>query len=175
VRPLREAEAKAEDEFIGFVRASQVRFRRLAYLVCGDWHQAEDIVQTALTKVYIHWARIRVDEGPEAYARRAVMNAAIDERRRPWRREHAVSDVPDAPSVVEPSMDTRVVEALRSLGSRQRAVVALRFIEDLDVGHTAQILGISTGTVKSQTAKGLEALRKRLSLPLAAPGQGEAR
>ena len=125
--------------------------------------------------MYVHWTRIRRDEGPEPYARRAVVNAAIDERRRPWRREHAVPDLPDGPAVIESPMDTMVVEALLSLAPRQRAVVVLRYVEDLDVVQTANILGISTGTVKSQAAKGLETLRRRLSLPTAAPSQGGAR
>jgi RNA polymerase sigma-70 factor (sigma-E family) len=175
VRSQGRADKLAEDEFVGFVLGSQVRLRRLAYLVCGDWHRAEDIVQTALAKMYVHWARIRRDEGPEPYARRAVVNAAIDERRRPWRREHAVPDVPDGAGVIEPSMDAIVVEALLSLAPRQRAVVVLRYVEDLDLAQTAHILGISIGTVKSQAAKGLEGLRKRLSMPTAAPIQGGTR
>jgi len=175
VRRPRKADGVAEDAFVGFVLGSQAQLRRLAYLVCGDWHRAEDIVQTALVKMYVHWARIRRDEGPEPYARRAVVNAAIDERRRPWRREHAVPNLPDSPAVIEPSMDAIVVEALLSLAPRQRAVVALRYVEDLDVAQTSYILGISTGTVKSQAAKGLEALRKRLSLRTVAPSKGGAR
>jgi RNA polymerase sigma-70 factor (sigma-E family) len=175
VKSQRTSGGALEDEFVGFVLGSQVRLRRLAYLVCGDWHQAEDIVQTALAKMYVRWARIRRDEGPEPYARRAVVNAAIDERRRPWRREHATPNLPDGPGVIEPSMDSVVAEALLLLAPRQRAVVVLRYVEDLDVAQTASILGVSTGTVKSQAAKGLETLRKRLSLPTVAPSQGGAR
>ena len=175
MRRQRKTDSMAEDEFVGFVLSSQGGLRRLAYLVCGDWHRAEDIVQTALAKMYVRWARIRRDEGPEPYARRSVLNAAIDERRRPWRREHAVPGLPDGPGVIEPSMDAIVVEALLSLAPRQRAVVVLRYVEDLDVAQTAHILGISTGTVKSQAAKGLDALRKRLPLPTVAPSQGGAR
>src|SRR5438093_2259688 len=100
----RKADSVAEDEFVGFVLGSQVRLRRLAYLVCGDWHRAEDIVQTALAKMYVHWARIRRDEGPAPYTRRAVVNAAIDDRRRPWRREHPVPILPDRPAVIESPM-----------------------------------------------------------------------
>jgi RNA polymerase sigma-70 factor (sigma-E family) len=175
VRRLGKTDKLAEDEFVGFVLGSQVRLRRIAYLVCGDWHRAEDIVQTALAKMYVHWTRIRRDDGPDRYVRRAVVNAAIDERRRPWRREHAVADLPESPAVIELPTDTMVVQALMSLPSRQRAVVVLRYVEDLDVAQTALILGISNGTVKSQAAKGLDALRKRLPIPVAAPSQGGPR
>ena len=169
----RKADSVAEGDFVAFVLGSQVQLRRLAYLVCGDWYRAEDIVQTALAKMYVHWGRIRRDEGPAAYARRAVVNAAVDERRRPWRREHPVQALPDAPDAIQPSMDSVVTEALMSLAPRQRAVVVLRYIEDLDVAQTAHLLGVSQGTVKSQAAKGLAALRKRLHLPAAASLQGE--
>jgi RNA polymerase sigma factor (sigma-70 family) len=90
---------------------------------------------------------------------RAVVNAAIDERRRPWRREQASDQLPDLPSPYDDGLTLRIVEALAALPPRQRAVVVLRYVEDLDVEHTADLLGISTGTVKSQAAKGLEALR----------------
>ncbi|MCA1834759.1 MAG: SigE family RNA polymerase sigma factor [Actinobacteria bacterium] len=164
----------AEDEFIGFVLGSQVELRRLAYLVCGDWHRAEDVVQTALANLYVHWSRIRRDEGAGPYARRAVVNAAIDERRRPWRRERPVQELPDGPAVREEPMDAAVVDALLSLPPRQRAVVVLRYVEDIDVAQTAHLLGISSGTVKSQAAKGLQALRKKLELPTAATRKGGA-
>lgn len=173
MRRQKKTDQLVESEFVGFVLASQPQLLRLAYLVCGDWHRAEDIVQTALTKVYVRWARVRRDEGPEPYARRAVVNAAIDERRRPWRREHPVRQLPEAAEEVRPSMDSTVIDALMSLGARQRAVVVLRYIEDLDVAQTADILGISSGTVKSQAAKALATLRKRLHFPTVALIQGE--
>ncbi|HEY3604960.1 MAG TPA: SigE family RNA polymerase sigma factor [Sporichthyaceae bacterium] len=146
-------------EFAAFVHATRRRLCRLAYLVCGDRDRAEDVVQTALAQVYARWGNIRRDEGPHKYVNRAVVNAAIDERRRPWRRESASDQLPDLPSRVEDGLTLRIVEALAALPPRQRAVVVLRYVEDLDVEHTADLLGISTGTVKSQAAKGLEALR----------------
>src|SRR3954453_11538429 len=85
-----------EAEFAEFVRGSQRRLRRLAFLVCGDWHRAEDIVQTALTRLYSRWGSIRREDGPDRYAHRAVVNAAIDDRRRPWRaREESRGQLPD--------------------------------------------------------------------------------
>ena len=158
----------AEAEFATFVLTSRRRLCRVAYLICGDVHRAEDVVQTALAQVYARWSRIRRDEGPERYAHRAVVNAAIDERRRPWRREHASDNLPDraVPLHAVPADDgitLAVLEALAGLPARQRAVVVLRYIEDLDVEQTAALLGVSPGTVKSQSAKGLAGMRALLS------------
>jgi RNA polymerase sigma-70 factor (sigma-E family) len=146
-------------EFDAFVHATRRGLCRLAYLVCGDRDRAEDVVQTALAQVYARWSTIRRDEGPHRYVNRAVVNAAIDERRRPWRREHAAERLPDLPAPADDGLTLHIVEALAALPPRQRAVVVLRYVEDLDVEHTADLLGISTGTVKSQAAKGLDALR----------------
>jgi RNA polymerase sigma-70 factor (sigma-E family) len=151
--------ASYDEDFAAFVNGSRQRWCRVAYLVCGDWHQAEDIVQTALAQVYARWSAVDRREGPDGYVRRAVVNAAIDESRRPWRREHPADLVPDRPVPVDDGITPRVLEALTILPPGQRAVVVLRFIEDLDVEATARLLGLSTGTVKSQTAKGLAALR----------------
>jgi RNA polymerase sigma-70 factor (sigma-E family) len=151
--------ASYDEDFAAFVDGSRQRWCRVAYLVCGDWHQAEDIVQTALAQVYARWSAVDRREGPDSYVRRAVVNAAIDEKRRPWRRESPSDLVPDRPVPVDDSITPKVLEGLSSLPPGQRAVVVLRFIEDLDVDATARLLGISTGTVKSQTAKGLAALR----------------
>lgn len=155
--------ASYDEEFAAFVTTSRSRYCRVAYLVCGDWHHAEDIVQTAFAHVYARWSAIERSEGRHGYVRRAVVNAAIDESRRPWRRETAAAVLPDRPIPVDDGITTQVLAALSSLAPGQRAVVVLRFIEDLDVEATAALLGISTGTVKSQTAKGLAALRTVLS------------
>ncbi|MGQ0468013.1 MAG: SigE family RNA polymerase sigma factor [Sporichthyaceae bacterium] len=150
-------------EFAAFAIPAQRRLRRVAYLVCGDWHRAEDIVQTALANVYARWERIRREEGPEGYAHRAVVNAAIDERRRPWRRERPLEFLPERAAPEADGITLSVLEALATLPPRQRAVVVLRFVEDLDVEQTACLLGISPGTVKSQTSKALANLREHLS------------
>lgn len=140
---------ETDAEFAAFVLGAQRRLRRAAYLVCGDWHRAEDIVQTALAQVYVRWERIRREDGAWAYARRAVVNAAIDDGRRPWRREHVVDRMPDIPVAADHGLTTALAEALSGLPPRQRAVVVLRYVEDLDVDTTAALLNISTGTVKS--------------------------
>jgi RNA polymerase sigma-70 factor (sigma-E family) len=150
-------------EFVAFVLSAQPRLRRTAYLICGDWHRAEDIVQTALAAMHSRWTRLSSGEGPGGYVHRAVVNAAIDERRRPWRRECPVDFVPERATPPTDGLTVEVIEALTTLPLRQRAVVVLRYVEDLDVDATARLLDISPGTVKSQSAKGLAALRDLLS------------
>ena len=152
-------------EFVAFVAAAQARLLRVAYLTCGDSHRAQDVVQTALVNVYVHWSRVDRDLGPWAYARRAVVNAALDEGRRPWRRETATDLLPDRPAEVAEAFDVELLGALRSLPKRQRAVVVLRYVEDVDVDTVAAMLGISPGTVKSQAARGLDNLRSQLGAP----------
>jgi RNA polymerase sigma-70 factor (sigma-E family) len=151
------------EQFASFVAASQARLHRTAYLICGDWHRAEDVVQNALAGVYARWPRLCLGDGPDAYAHRCVVNAAIDERRRPWRRRELTGDqLPDRAAPHDDGLTLELLAALSRLPSRQRAVVVLRYVEDLDVEATAALLGISTGTVKSQAAKGLALLRELL-------------
>ncbi|KOX35294.1 ECF subfamily RNA polymerase sigma-24 subunit [Saccharothrix sp. NRRL B-16348] len=135
--------------------------RRTAYLLCGDWHRAEDLVQTALTKLYVAWPRVRRDS-PDAYARKVLVRTAIDDSRRAFRRRETVVDkVPDT-RVPDTASDFDVRRALASLPAGQRAAVVLRYWEDLSVKETARLLGRTEGTVKSQAAKGLAALRALL-------------
>ncbi|MFC6091363.1 SigE family RNA polymerase sigma factor [Saccharothrix lopnurensis] len=148
--------------------------RRTAYLLCGDWHRAEDLVQTALTKLYVAWPRLRRDGAVDAYARKVLVRTAIDESRLAFRRRETVVDtVPDrptpesgsawsAPALPTGSADLDVRRALAALPPGRRAVVVLRYWEDLSVTETARLLGRTEGTVKSQAAKGLAALRTLL-------------
>lgn len=166
-----------EAEFREFVGARMESLRGLAYLTCGDWQVAEDAVLAALAKLYVKWKRV---ENHEAYARTAVVRAAIDETRRPWwRREeshsHAMPDpvVPDATSAVDERL--RMREALRHLPPRQRAVLVLRFLEGLSVEQTAATLKCPTGTVKVYTSRGLDALRRILGIDLGTYERLEAR
>ena len=158
------AEGERDAAFVTFVHGAQARLRRVAYLMCGDWHHAEDVVQTALIKLYRHWSRVDRDSDPWSYARRTVVNAAIDEQRRPWRRETATDVLPETATSDAPPLDDLVLAVLSALPAKQRAVVVLRYIEDLDVDTVAQVLGMPTNTVKSHAARGLAALREGLSL-----------
>jgi RNA polymerase sigma-70 factor (sigma-E family) len=160
-----------DDEFGAFVVARRAALVRLATLLAaGDAHLGEDLVQTALTRLYVAWRRVEHEQGPEAYARRILVNAAIDERRRPWRRgETSRAELPELP---EPSASASgssvedggaVRDALAALGPRMRAAVVLRHWLGYDVAECAELLGCSQGTVKSQTARGLDRLRTLLS------------
>jgi RNA polymerase sigma-70 factor (sigma-E family) len=153
-------------EFQAYFEARVAVLRRTAYLLCGDWHRAEDLAQTALAKLYVAWPRLQRDGQVDAYARKIVVHAAIDDSRR-WfrRRETAMDTVPDivaaAPPGVDDAIDVR--RALAELPPGQRAAVILRYWEDLPITETAELLGCSEGTVKSQAAKGLAALRRLLA------------
>jgi RNA polymerase sigma-70 factor (sigma-E family) len=150
-----------DQEFHDFVAQRMERWRRSAFLMCQDWHTADDLVSIAVAQIYRHWREVRRADNPEAFAQRILSRAWLSERRRPWRRERSAERLPDRP--VHPS--DRVADrdslagALRALGPRQRAVLILRFYFDYSIEQTAEILQISVGTVKSQTARGLDALR----------------
>jgi RNA polymerase sigma-70 factor (sigma-E family) len=150
-----------EDEFRAFVVARMERWRRGAYLLCHNWHTADDLVGVVVGKLYRHWRRVSAVDNPEAYAQRMLTLSWLDERRRPWRREHPVDHPPEAGWTPSDRLDDRdqLISLLAQLAPRQRAVVVLRFYLDHSVEETAQLLGISAGTVKSQSARGLETLR----------------
>jgi RNA polymerase sigma-70 factor (sigma-E family) len=155
-----------EDEaaFDEFLAARSTALLRTAILVCGaSSHDAEDLVQNALEKIYRHWSRVRHDN-PESYARRIVVNAAISvSRRRRVIREITFARPPDTP-VDAPDVDLRdaLLAELRRLPARMRAVLVLRYWEDLSETETAALMGCSAGTVKSQAARGLARIRERM-------------
>jgi RNA polymerase sigma-70 factor (sigma-E family) len=139
--------------------------RRTAYLLCGNWHTADDLVSTALVKLLRHWRRVSTMDNPDAYVRRVLLRTWLDERRRPWRREQVdvLADHATARSDMDGVADRLTILALLAeLPPRRRAVLVLRYFCDLSVEETAEELGCSTGTVKSQTARAIETLRTRL-------------
>ncbi|MFY1597510.1 SigE family RNA polymerase sigma factor [Micromonospora sp. WMMD737] len=151
-----------EDEYRQFVEARLEHLRRTAYLLCRDWHTADDLVSITLGKLYRAWTRVRAAENVDAYVRQVLTRAWLDERRRPWRRERSTDEVPDdAAPDTEPDLADRelLLDLLGKLPERRRAVLVLRYYCDLSVEETAQILGVTTGTVKSQAARALESLR----------------
>ncbi|MFC0627153.1 SigE family RNA polymerase sigma factor [Kribbella deserti] len=157
-------------EYVEFVEAAGGTLRRTAFLVCGDWHRADDIVQDALYKLYLAWARVDRGGNPLAYARRVVVNAALDQGRRPWRREVPTEVIPDRVALHgDPAgpfgARDEMLTALGALAPRQRACVVLRYYEDLSVEQTAEVLSCSAGTVKSQTARALDSLRRVIDHP----------
>jgi len=142
-------------------RASLVRVAAL--LVSGDMAKAEDVVQTALTKLYLAWPRVRKDTAG-AYARRCVVNAAIDDRRSLFgRRERVAAQVPDFAAVDPQRGDaTAMIALLATLPTGMRAAVVLRYVEGLSIAETAHAMGCSEGNVKSQSARGLDRLREAM-------------
>lgn len=156
-----------DEEFTAFAAGALPQLRRTAYLMSGDWHKAEDAVQDALIKVYRAWRRVERQEGLLSYARRTTVRLLIDESRRPWRRERPTAGH-DAGAWVHASeagvLDARdeMVRALSELPPGRRACVVLRYYHDLSVADTAEMLGVSEGTVKSQTSQALAALRPLL-------------
>lgn len=149
--------------FEGFVAASSTRLLRTAYLLCGDRGHAEDLVQTALLRTARRWRTAR--QHPEAYARRVVVNLAKDRWRTLSRRpaETAFDTDVEAPVDESPLDREALLRATRQLPAGQRAVLVLRFFDDLSIEDTAAALGVSTGTVKSQTSRALGNLRSALT------------
>jgi RNA polymerase sigma-70 factor (sigma-E family) len=150
-----------DQEFHDFVAQRMERWRRSAFLMCQDWHTADDLVSIAIAKIYRHWREVRKADNPEAYAQKILTRAWLSERRRPWRRERSAELLPDRPVAATDQIVDRdaLATLLRALGPRQRAVLILRFYFDYSVEQTAEILQVTVGTVKSQTARGLNALR----------------
>ncbi|GAA5016727.1 SigE family RNA polymerase sigma factor [Terrabacter aeriphilus] len=155
-----------EAGFADYVAARRPKLYRTAYLVCGDPHEAEDLVQTALAKLYVAWPRVVATGQPDAYVRRVIVNAHLDEIRRPHRRrERSTRDeLLDGPAgdPERPEDTDELWQALRALAPGQRVVVVLRHYWGLSVNETAETLGLSPGTVKSQTSCALERLRAAL-------------
>lgn len=154
-----------EADFVAFYTERGDHLRNTAYLLCRDWHLAEDLTQTAFTKLYRSWHRIERHDAMDQYARRVLLRAFLDERRRPWRREYATE--PGSPALDsavhdQPDHGTALHGALMRLPKRRRAVLVLRFWSDMSVEQVAEAMECSTGTVKSQTARGLAQLRELL-------------
>jgi len=154
-----------DTEFREFVAQRRPQLYRSAYLLCGDRHRAEDVVQDALVRLYVAWPRAVRANNVDAYARRIVLNSHYDQARRSWRRESSVPDGPERPAPEGfPAEDAQTLwAALRRLPEGQRKVVVLRHIWGLSVDEAATDLGISPGTVKSQTSDALAALRRALA------------
>jgi RNA polymerase sigma-70 factor (sigma-E family) len=155
-----------EGAFRAFALSRRPVLRRTAFLLCGDWYQADDLVQTALVKLYVAWPRVRTSGPPDAYVQRILVRCYLDERRRPWRRESPVEIVDHDRAAADPEEDLLDLRsALARLPRRQRATLLLRFWLDMTVAQTADALDCSEGTVKSQTARALATLRELLGDP----------
>lgn len=150
----------AHDEaFTAFVAARRPHLVRVAYALCGDWHRADDLVQTSLLKLYASWRRVEPGS-EEAYVRTILVRAHIDQTRRPWWKRERSGDLPERPGPADQVEErSELFEALQELPEMQRKVVVLRHWLQLSVAETARELRISEGTVKSHSSRGLAGLR----------------
>lgn len=154
-----------EEEFREFVAARSAALLRTAYLLTGDWGTGEDLLQTALTKTYLAWKRLGEIGAVEAYTRRVMVNTATSWWRRRWWGERPTEQLPEqaGPDQHQQTLERDAMwQQLRALPPRQRAVLVLRYYEDLSEAQIAELLDISPGTVKSQAARALATLRARL-------------
>jgi len=157
-----------EDSFRRFATGHAAMLRRSAFLFCGDWHLAEDLMQQALIKIYRSWSRVQQQDSLTRYARTVLLRTWLDEKRRPFRRsEQTGAELPEVPDgSADPAMAADRVwardvvhRALLQVAPGQRAVLVLRYFDDLSIAETAAIMRCSEGTVKSQAARGLASLR----------------
>jgi RNA polymerase sigma-70 factor (sigma-E family) len=162
----RSTTASKDAQFEAYMSARQPSLLRTAYLLTGDRHAAEDLVQTAFAKLYLSWDKVQRRELLDGYVRRILVNENNSLWRRAWKRkEVATDDVPDYIGVQDHHDDgqrSAVWEFVQTLPKKQRAVIVLRFYEDLSEAETAQVLGISVGTVKSQASRALASMRERV-------------
>jgi RNA polymerase sigma-70 factor (sigma-E family) len=152
----------ADAEFAAFAVAVAPRLRRSAYLMCRDWHLAEDLTQTTLAKMYASWRRIWRTVNVEAYSRRVLMNAIFDQKRRRSDTEVVLAELPDRPAPDRDGaaeLQLGLMDALATLSPRDRAIVVLRHWEDHSIETVAEILGVTTSVVKTQNSRALSRLR----------------
>ena len=155
-----------DTDFAAYMAARQASLLRTAYLISGDRHTAEDLVQTALAKLYLSWDKISRRDSIDGYVRRIIVNEHNSLWRRPWkRREHSTDELPESTTPdhgrTTSGTDADLWAFVQSLPRKQRAVLVLRYYEELSEAETAEALGISVGTVKSQASRALAALRAR--------------
>jgi RNA polymerase sigma-70 factor (sigma-E family) len=157
--------ADRDVEYSEFVLARQRQLRRMAFLVCGDWHLAEDVLQTALIKLYAAWPRLHHDGREEAYVRQIIVRTNIDEHRRPRRREvlGLPPEIGHAPAGTPYQERSELFTALQDLPPMLRKTVVLRHWLGLSVEETATELGIATGTVKAYSSRAIEKLEAALA------------
>jgi len=150
--------------YVEYVRSRMPWLRKLAYLLCQDWHRADDVVQTAITQLFVHWNRARAADNLDGYARTVLTRVFLKERRSAWSRKVRLDDeaADRAVEAEDPVTTLAVRQALLAVPPKQRAALVLRYYCDLSVEDTATALRCTKGTVKSQTSKGLQALRKAL-------------
>lgn len=163
---MRLDEDEARRQFAEFFTARYDVVRRTAYLLCGDWHWADDLAQLAFVRLAAAWHSVRDRQSLDAFVRTCVVRAYLSESRRVFkRRERSMAELPESPGDDTAEATTRrlvFARALDLLPARQRATLICRYYQGLDIAETAAAMGCSEGTVKSQTARGLTTLRRVL-------------
>ncbi|MDG4840028.1 SigE family RNA polymerase sigma factor [Micromonospora sp. WMMD967] len=161
--------ADAEGEFVEYVSARLPSLHRTAFLMCGDAHLADDVVQQTITALYVNWHRVSRVDNVDAYVHRMLVHKLVDEKRLSWAKVRLFGAVPEPPRTpVTPHDEVverdSVVGALARLSRGQRTVLVLRFLCDLSLAETAAAMGCSEGNVKAQTARALAAVRQVLDV-----------
>ena len=156
-------------EYVAYVLSRQTRLRRAAYAICGDWHRADDLLQTALVKLYVAWPRLRREGNEDAYVRRILVNSHLDNLKRASARHEVIGgagDLGQPHDIAAIEVRDELITALQQLPPMQRRVVVLRQVLDLSVEQVAEDLGITPGTVKSHQSRGLAKLQELLTVEL---------
>jgi RNA polymerase sigma-70 factor (sigma-E family) len=150
-----------DDDFAEFARAAAPRLRRTAYLLCHDWHAAQDYTQTTLAKMFVRWKRISRTEQPDAYSRKVLLRVFLDQQRRRSAGEVVAAELPEPSPAAAATTELRLtlLDALARIPARDRAIVVLRYWEDRSVDSVSEMLGVPVSTVKSQSARTLAKLR----------------
>ncbi len=158
-------DAASEQSYCDYVVARRPALIREAYLLVGDVHLAEDLVQTALAKAYVAWHRVAASSAPDAYVRRILINTNISRRRRRRVAEVLTAVPADRAEAPPQAMESAaVIQALMALPQRQRAAIVLRFWDDLPESAVAELMGCSIGTVRTHTARAMARLRTTAEL-----------
>lgn len=160
---MTDARREAEVEFRDFAAARAGQLFRLAYLTCCDWHDAEDLVQTALAKLFVAWPRVRKAHSADGYARKVLINTYLSQRRLRRSGEMPVAEIADSTvGTSDSALRLTLLDALRQIPPRSRAVVVLRHLEDHSIESVAALLDITPAAVKSLNARGIAQLREVL-------------
>jgi RNA polymerase sigma-70 factor (sigma-E family) len=156
---------RADEEFADYIAARLPSLRRLGYLLCQDWHRADDLAQAAAVRAFTHWSKASRADNIDAYVNAILVREFLHERRSAWMRRVSLTEPPEtaaSQSDYDRSLDLQT--AVAALPPRQRAILVLRFYGDLNIYQTADTLGCPPGTVKSQTARALDALRRTMAV-----------
>jgi RNA polymerase sigma-70 factor (sigma-E family) len=157
----------AESDFVAYAEARVLRLRQRAYLLCHDWHLAQDLTQITLARLYASWRKITKTGNVDAYAAKVMVRAFLDHKRRKSSGEVVTDSIPERADTRSPDLRLTLLEALRGLPPRERAIVVLRYWEDHSVDVVAEMLGTSPGVVKTQSMRALAQLRTSLGSDLA--------